>query len=1026
MNNKKNYFLAAALALAGAMPVYGQSFKEWKDPLVNEINRMPMRSSFFAYESLDNAKANVKDKSSNFLSLNGIWKFKFVENEQDSPSDFFKTTYSDKDWDNFSVPGIWQVKGYGTPIYTNERYEWDYLIKPEPGVLPDTLNYVGLYRREIDLPKDWKNKKVYIHFGAVSSNIYLWVNGKFVGYGEDSKLESEFDVTPYLKPGKNLIAFKVYRWCDGRYVEDQDFWRLSGVSRDVYMYARNQEHVQDIAIEAGLENNYKDGVLNIKTDVRQANSGSVLEYTLTDNATGDVVWSAKEKAKKQVNLSTKLPNVKLWSAETPNLYTLQVSLKSKSGDVNEVINQNVGFRTVELKDGIMLVNGKHVLIKGVNRHEMDPDGGYHVPHWRMEQDIKRLKEYNFNAVRTAHYPDDSYWYDLCDKYGIYVVDEANIEAHGYEKIADMKDWMKTHVERTTRMVERDKNHPSIIAWSMGNESGDGMNFRESYKKMKEIDTTRPVQYQRAGMQDHTDVYVPFYVGYGSLEDHGKNNKTKPLIQCEYAHAMGNSMGGFKEYWDIYRKYDNVQGGFIWDFADQGLRDYRDGTMIYTYGGDYGYNMPSNNNFCCNGIFSPDRLANPHLDEVKYVMQSVWTELKNPATGKISVYNEFDFANLDHVYLVWEVLEDGQKIKSGTVSNLDIAPRATKELDLGYTLPNTNKEYLLNVFYKTKTESDMLPANHLIAKQQLEIKPFDFSQVVFEDVKGNIDLINDRHTIRVQGDDFTFNFDKRTGYLAEWIVDGENRMVEETFLQPNFWRAVTDNDMGASLQRRLKKWNNPACKLASIDSKRVGNSVEVEAVIELTELSAKLNLTYLINAKGEMKVSQSMITSGTEEEPMLLRFGMKMQLIDKFKEVSYYGRGPVENYADRKFSTLLGIYNQTIAEQYYPFIRPQETGSKSDVRWYNVAYQGGALGMQIEALSPLQISALHHTIDQLDEGMEKKQRHGHAMEELDLTEVLIDHAQMGLGCVDTWGSIPLPEYRLPYGDYSFSFILKSFK
>lgn len=1021
---KKFGLFAAAIALAGALPVYGQTFTEWKDPQKNEINRLPMRSSFFAYKSTDEADKGEKEKSSNFLSLNGLWKFKWVENEQDRPKDFYRLGYTDKDWDNFSVPGIWEVKGYGTPIYVNQRYEWDYLIKPEPGVLPDTLNHVGLYRREVDIPQDWNNKQVFIHFGAVASNLYLWVNGKFVGYSEDSKLDSQFDISPYLKKGKNLIAFQVYRWSDGKYVESQDFWRLSGVSRDVYLFARNQEHIDDIYVQAGLNNNYTDGVLTLQTKVKQPKGVSLVEFELTDNATGKTVWTQSEKAKNKLELNTVIPNVKRWSAEVPNLYTLQVKLTNKSGQVNEVLKQQVGFRTVEIKEGVMYINGKHVLIKGINRHELDPDGGYHVPHWRMEQDVKVLKENNFNAVRTAHYPDDSYWYELCDKYGLYVIDEANIEAHGYEKIADMKDWMTTHIQRTTRMVERDKNHPSIIAWSMGNESGDGINFRESYKKIKEIDSTRPVQYQRAGKQDHTDIYVPFYVGYGDLVNHGTGKESKPLIQCEYAHAMGNSMGGFKEYWDIYRKYDNVQGGFIWDFADQGLRDYRNGKMIYAYGGDYGYNMPSDNNFCNNGVFSPDRIGNPHLDEVKYIMQSIWTELTDVQVGKVNVYNEYSFSSLENFYLVWEVLKDGKAIQSGEVFNLNIAPGATQALNLGYNLPNDDGEYLLNVYYNTKKADGVVPANYTLAKQQIEIKSYDFAQNKLVDVKGNVELVKDRYTTHVKGDNFEFRFNNRNGYLAEWLVDGENRMMPNTYLKPNFWRAVTDNDMGAGLQRNLRKWRNPVEKLVSFNSKKTDNVVELVTEIELTELDARLTLTYTINSKGEMQVSQAMKVSG-KDQPMLLRFGMQMQLFDKFKEVAYYGRGPIENYADRKFSTHLGIYNQTITEQYYAYTRPQETGSKSDIRWYNIAYQGGSLGVQILAQSPLQISALHHTIDQLDEGLSKKQRHGHEMEELELTEVLIDHLQMGLGCVDTWGSIPMEEYRLPYGNYDFSFILKSF-
>ena len=1003
-----------------------QDFTEWTNPKVNQKNRAPMRAAYFAYENTDKAVAGLKENSENFLSLNGVWKFNWVRNADQRPTDFYTSRFNDKGWDNISVPGIWEMNGYGDPLYVNQRYEWDYLITPEPGVLPIKDNHVGSYRKTITIPDNWNKKKVYIHFGAVASNLYLWVNGQFVGYGEDSKLESEFDITRYLKKGENLIAFQVFRWSDGKYLECQDFWRFSGVSRDVYLYARNPLHIEDYKIKSTLDDSYTQGEFAIDASFSSSKTGHSLKLELFD-VNDKLVWTENKSISKSIQLSTTIPNVKKWSAEEPNLYHLNISLLDSKAHELEVIRQRIGFKRVEITNKQMLVNGQAILIKGVNRHEMDPDGGYYVTRERMEQDIRILKENNFNAVRTAHYPDDSYWYELCDIHGIYVVDEANVEAHGYEKIAQLKDWTIMHLERTTRMVQRDKNVPSIIAWSMGNESGDGINFTESYKAMKKIDNSRPIQYQRAGLANHTDIYCPFYVHPIDLEKYAKDPKsTKPLIQCEYAHAMGNSMGGFKEYWDLYRKYPILQGGFIWDFADQAIRDYRNGTMIYTYGGDYGVGLPSDNNFCNNGVFTADREPNPHLDEVRMQMQPIWTTPIDLKKGTLKVFNENFFTDLSDTYLVWEIKEEGKIIKTGQINELTIDPRKEATISLNYNWQNNGKEKLLNIYYKLKEATSLLPAGYIIAKDQLQLEKYDWTKATLSDSKGNLELEESRYIIEVKGDVFDITFDKSNGYLTGYEFMNDQFMKEGESLQPNFWRAPTDNDIGANSHRKLYAWRNPTIKLDLLEAKKVNstNLVIINANYTLPELGAMLSLQYTINSEGEIKVEQNMKAGNGEEYPELMfRFGMQMVLNDKFDKISYYGRGPIENYQDRKYSTFIGKYTQTIDEQYYPYDRPQETGNKTDIRWWNVSQYGGR-GLQFVSNQPFNATTLNRVTEQLEEkGFSKGQRHGNEQKAKPLAVVSIDKIQHGLGCIDTWWSLPLDEYKLPYTDTSFSFIIR---
>ena len=1028
----KKQLLSCCLAALGLTAIQAQSFNEWKDPEVNSVNRSAMHTNYFAFASADEAKAGIKENSANFMTLNGLWKFNWVRHADARPTDFYQTNFNDKGWDDLQVPGVWELNGYGDPIYVNVGYAWRSQFKNNPPLVPTENNHVGSYRKEIILPADWKGKEIFAHFGSVTSNMYLWVNGRYVGYSEDSKLEAEFNLTNYLKPGKNVIAFQVFRWCDGSYLEDQDFFRYSGVGRDCYLYARDKKYIQDIRITPDLDSQYKDGTLNIAVDLK--GSGTVA-LDLTD-VQGNSVATADLKGSGKLNTILSVSNPAKWTAETPNLYTLTATLKN-GNNVVEVIPVKVGFRKIELKGGQILVNGQPVLFKGADRHEMDPDGGYVVSTERMLQDIKVMKELNINAVRTCHYPDDNRWYDLCDQYGLYVVAEANVESHGMgygdQTLAKNPIYAKAHMERNQRNVQRGYNHPSIIFWSLGNEAGMGPNFEKCYTWIKNEDKTRAVQYEQAGTSEFTDIFCPMYYDYDACIKYSEGNIQKPLIQCEYAHAMGNSQGGFKEYWDIIRKYPNLQGGFIWDFVDQSVRwKGKNGVEIYAYGGDFNRFDASDNNFCDNGLISPDRNPNPHMHEVSYFYQNIWTTPADLSKGEVNVYNENFFRDLSAYYMEWEVLKGGKAIRSGRVDNLNVAPQQTAKikLDLGKTCQCT--EWLLNVSYKLKNREGLLAAGHTVAKDQLTLNPYKAPAMELKNVETtNVAIVtpqiidNQRNYLIVKGENFTVEFNKANGYLSKYDVNGLEMIKEGAALTPNFWRAPTDNDMGAGLQHRFAVWKNPGLKLVRLASTTVDNQVQVTAEYDMKAVSAKLYLEYVINNQGAVKITQKMTADKNAKVSPMFRFGMQMQMPKNFNTIEFYGRGPVENYSDRNHSTDLGIYRQSVDEQFYSYIRPQETGNKTDIRWWKQLNAGGN-GVKIVAEAPFSASALHYTIESLDDGAQKDQRHSPEVKKANLTNLCIDKAQMGLGCVNSWGTIALPKYQLPYGDYEFTFILSPVK
>lgn len=1040
---KKTLLLCAALGLqsvamqAFAANVTNPTFTEWHNLQVNEVNRFPMHSSFFAYESENAALNESFKKSGNYLGLDGSWKFNWVPNANERPTDFYSLSYDDSKWGTMPVPGIWSLNGFGDPEYVNVGFAWRGHFKDNPPEVPVKDNQVGSYRRVITLPNDWKGRQVIAHFGSVTSNMYLWVNGKYVGYSEDSKVAAEFDITPYVHPGKNLIAFQTFRWCDGSYDEDQDFWRLAGVARDCYLYSRDKQmHISDIRITPDLVNNYKDGILDIKTSVV---GKTTVVYDLRD-ANGNTIAKKTENVKglKGV-LNTKLSvlNPNKWSAETPYLYTLVTTLKS-GNKVLESIPQKVGFRKIEIKGSQFLVNGKAILIKGADRHEMDPDGGYVVSRERMIEDIKLMKQFNINAVRTCHYPDDPVWYDLCDEYGIYVCAEANQESHGFGYGDEARKltaplFAKQVMERNQHNMIINYNHPSVIVWSLGNETVNSDNFVAAYNWIKAQDKSRPVQYEQAGKGSNTDIYCPMYTTQDNCEKYALSNAPedqRPMIQCEYSHAMGNSSGGFKEYWDVYRKYPKLQGGFIWDFVDQALRGKNTkGQTVLKYGGDYNNYDPSDNNFNCNGLVNPDRIPNPELYEVGYYYQNIWASPVDLLNGKINVKNENFFRDLSDYKLVWTLMADGRAIQNGEIDNLDVAPQESKT----YTLNMKNvddtyakQELLLNVDFKLKNAEPLMEAGQTVAHNQFTIKSYINQPLVLNNDGSKVKIVNNKKSddITITGKNFNIVFSKSDGYMSRYDVNGVQMLGEGGSLKPNFWRAVTDNDMGAGLQRIYKVWRNPQIKLSNIiSSKGKDGSVTVTASYDMPDVKASLMLQYGISSNGEVLVTEKMTTDPSQKISDMFRFGMVMQMPKSMDNSCFYGRGPVENYADRKLSQNIGLYKQTADEQFFAYIRPQESGTKSDIRWWKQTMNDGS-GIDITSIAPFSASALHYAIKDLDEGDEKHQRHCPEVPVSSYTNLYLDLVQTGLGGIDSWtpNAKALPKYRVHYGDKEFTFKL----
>ena len=1048
---------AAIKPLNKTVAIQQPTFTEWHDLQVNEINRLPLHTLHFAYDPNDfpgtGAEYLDKKQSMNYMSLDGTWKFNWVANADERPTDFYKTDLDDSKWKNIQMPGNWEMLGYGQPEYVNVGFGWRGHFDQQPPAVPTKDNHVGSYRRVINIPSNWDGKRVIAHFGSVTSNIYLYVNGQFAGYAEDSKVAAEFDITPYLKKGKNLIAFQTFRWCDGSWCEDQDFWRLSGPARENYLYARSKDHrLLDVRVETELKNNYKDGALNITAKLQ----GNTLAYFgLYDPDGKEVIVTGTDNVKNGVaKYQLRVKNVRKWSAETPNLYTLVVSPIQNGGMYSpyEIIQVKVGFRKVEIKNKQLLVNGQPVLLKGANRHEMDPDEGYNVSEKRMIQDIMMMKRLNINAVRTCHYPDDPRWYDLCDKYGLYVVAEANQESHGFQygddAAAKKPEFAKQIMERNQHNVSMFYNHPSIITWSLGNETVMGDNFIQAYKWIKSQDKTRPVQYEQARRGEGTDIFCPMYYPVSACEKYAKDpNSPMPLIQCEYNHTMGNSGGNLSDYWNLIRKYPILQGGFDWDFVDQALHrnivkpmsilPYKMNNeelrkIEYCYGGDYNKYDPSDNNFNCNGIIGPDRQMNPHAYEVAYQYQNIWAKMVNAETGEVSVHNENFFRDLSNYALAWSLEEDGVETQNGTIADLDVPAQQTRTFTIPYDRSKiTGKEVFLNIDFRLKNAEPLLTAGQVVAYAQLPVVTKqacegDCSKMLAEGHgKKKMKLAAKKdNVIAVTTPNLTFKLDRTTGLISEYAYNGKSMLGEGGTLKPNFWRAPTDNDMGANFQKKFKVWKNPQMNLKNIDVKKdkKANTVTIVTSFDMPEVQGQMDITYLVFANtGAVKVTEDFKATEGAKVSDMFRFGMLLQMPYSMEKSTYYGRGPIENYSDRKDCMRIAIYNDDADNQYFPYIRPQESGTKSDIRWWKQTDATG-LGLQVKSCAPFYASALHFDTEELDDGDEKEQRHSFDLKKSKFTNLFLDAAHMGVGGENSWGAWPLEKYRIHYGNKTFNFVL----
>ena len=1048
---------AAIKSSAKTVAIQQPTFTEWHDLQVNEINRLPLHTLHFAYDPNDFAGTGAeyldKKKSMNYLSLEGTWKFNWVANADERPTDFYKTDLDDSKWNNIQMPGNWEMLGYGQPEYVNVGFAWRGHFDQQPPAVPTKDNHVGSYRREINIPSNWDGKRVIAHFGSVTSNIYLYVNGKFAGYAEDSKVAAEFDITPFLKKGKNLIAFQTFRWCDGSWCEDQDFWRLSGPARENYLYARSKDHrLLDVRVETELKNNYKDGYLNITAKVQ----GNTLAYFgLYDPDGKEVIVTGTDNVRNGVaKYQLRVKNVRKWSAETPNLYTLVVSPIQNGGMYlpYEIVQVKVGFRKVEIKNKQFLVNGQPVLLKGANRHEIDPDEGYNLSEQRMIQDIMMMKRMNINAVRTCHYPDDPRWYDLCDKYGLYVVAEANQESHGFQygddAAAKKPEFAKQIMERNQHNVSMFYNHPSIVTWSMGNETVMGDNFLQAYKWIKSQDKTRPVQYEQARRGEGTDIFCPMYYPVASSEKYAKDpNSPMPLIQCEYNHTMGNSGGNLSDYWDLIRKYPILQGGFDWDFVDQALHrnivkpmsilPYKMNNeelrkIEYCYGGDYNKYDPSDNNFNCNGIIGPDRQMNPHAYEVAYQYQNIWAKMVNAETGEVSVHNENFFRDLSNYALAWSLEEDGVETQNGTIADLDVPAQQTKNFTIPYDKSKIKgKEVFLNIDFRLKEAEPLLTAGQVMAYAQLPVVTKqacsgDCSKMLAQGHgKKKMKLAAKKNNVvAVTTPNLTFKIDRSTGLISEYAYNGKSLLGEGGTLKPNFWRAPTDNDMGAGLQKKFQAWKNPQMNLKNIDVKKdkKTNSVTILTSFDMPEVQGQMDITYVVFANtGAVKVTEDFKATEGAKVSDMFRFGMLLQMPYTMEKSNYYGRGPIENYSDRKDCMRIGVYTDDADNQYFPYIRPQESGTKSDIRWWKQTDATG-MGLQVKSCTPFYASAIHFDTEELDDGDDKEQRHSFDLKKSKFTNLFLDSAHMGVGGENSWGAWPLEKYRVHYGNKTFTFTL----
>lgn len=1018
--------------------------KPWQTQLISQINREEPRAHFVPYSTLDQARDDDYLKSPMVLSLNGMWKFNHVNNPADRPFWFFKDDYDTRKWAEIPVPANWQLEGYDSPIYVNITYPH----QVTPPTIEDEFNPVGSYKRTFKVPSAWSGKEVFLHVGAVNSNMNLWVNGEYVGYSEDSKTPAEFNITKYLKKGNNSIAIEVFRWCSGSYLEDQDFWRMSGITRDIFLQARNPQHIRDFKVIAGLDELYQNGLFSLEAEiwsVEEKTTPMQVEAALFDKGNQVLSFSGTYdvlKGSTKVSFNGNVTNAKQWSAEIPNLYELIITLKNGE-NVVEVLRQDVGFRTVEIKDGVLLINGQYVYLKGANLHEHHDVKGHVVDEETMLKDIKTMKMHNLNAVRTSHYPQPEPFYKLCNKFGLYVIDEANVESHGMgygeKSLAKDESWKDAHLYRTKNMFERDKNQPSIIIWSLGNEAGNGVNFYATYDYLKQVDPTRPTQYERAELEYNTDIFCPMYMRIGGMERYAQSNPNRPLIQCEYAHAMGNSVGNLQDYWDVIEKYRALQGGFTWDWVDQGLLTTNDeGEEFWAYGGDFGpEDVPSDGNFCLNGLVYPDRGVKPHLLEVKKVYQHIGFKPANLANGEILIENKYTFLPLDEFDFTWEVTGDGKVVTTGKLPVISATPGEVVQAKMDLNIqPEPGTRYFLNVKAVQKETRGLVEAGWIAAEEQFELPFARPASTIQSSTFGQVSADIDGTKVTVSGSDFTVVFDTEAGLMTSY-KKGNTEFLESGPV-PNFWRAPIDNDFGNGLHRRSGIWRK-AGETRKVKDVRVTqptpNSANVVLTFDLVsetddtmDIIATYSSSYQIYGSGDIQVDNHFKMT-KENLPEIVRMGMNLIMPRNFDQMTWLGRGPHESYRDRKTSAFVGLYKGTVADQYWAYIRPQENGNKTDVSWVAITDQQGN-GLLFKGMPLLEVSAHHNlledfessgpTVGWIQQGV--KSRHTTDVKPRDLTSVNIDYGQMGVGGDDSWGARTHDQYRLTGKEYKYSFLI----
>ena len=1023
----KSKILGLAISALLSIGAGAQTFMEWQDPAVNEINRLPMRARFFPYASEQEARVDDPLRSSRTLSLEGEWKFAATRDVKGYPTDFMKPGFDDSSWRTMPIPGLWEKNGVCDPMYLNVGYPWRGHFKNQPLAkepVPYKDNIVGSYRREIVVPADWSGEDITLYIGAVSSCAYVWVNGDFVGYTEDGRLEAEFDVTPFIKPGEtNTIAFRVFRWCDGTYLEDQDMFRHTGFHRDVYLYARPKSHLADITITQDLINDYKDGLLALRL---QSVGSPRYELSLTD-ALGQRVWERSLPGFSVNTIRAIIPGVAAWTAETPNLYKLEIK-SFVDGQLSEVSRFDIGFRNIRIEDTLLKVNGKPVLIKGANRHDTDPNTGCIVSRERMLEDVKLAKQFNMNAIRTCHYPNDPYFYKLCDEYGLYVCAEADLESHGMgygaESLAKQPEWVVPHVERNVRHVASRGIHPSIIMWSMANEAGDGQNFTAARSAIKKLDTSRPIILERAIDGPNTDIYGNMYRRPSELVEYAQSHPSKPYILVEYAHAMGNSQGCMTDYMDLFHTYPVLQGGFIWDFVDQAQYMQKpDGTTVRGYGGDWNDYDPSDNNFCDNGLFDCTRMPKPNAVEAKYAYQPVLTTMEGGLSlGRVTllIKNDNDFRSLDYLSLNYAITVDGQEVQSRSMACPAVRPGETERLEIELpSIDATGKDVFLNVEYRTLEDQPLIPAGHLVARNQLTLAEHtermlplgQYGYVTMEDS-------SDQTIYFLVNHDCVVAFDKKSGFLTGYSMGDSEYVAEGSALKPSFYRAPTDNDEGAGLQRKWQAWRGPEMKLTSISAEVLSGRGHVSTKYDLPGVQCDLTMEYTIDVDGKVYVSQKLDPRSSDKDmPELFRFGLQMEMPVAYSQIHYYGRGPIETYPDRKANAFIGWYDLAVSDAYFSYDRPQESGLHSDLRYWSVINQEGE-GLGFVSGKDFYASALPYSTTQLEDFPNKAQRHSEQLvPSKDRVFLHIDAEHLGLGGVDSWGSIPPERWRLPYGSYS---------